>query len=283
IYPSSARVKVNGSLRLSIRALEPLEEDGDDELAPLTNAPIEQILKWSVNAIDKGNSTVGLISASENTTAIYQAPAQVPAQNPVAVSVEQQFSASFLRRHQVSKLISNITVYDGDYEVKMISTMDGAAGSQLGAVKYSDNGSFIVSLKDNKAKITEIVNTNAAFTYNGKCTIVLLKPGQGNINILGVQNIRVISATSPSDNAWVEIFFVRSPTIFPILQFTCPDLKGGTFTTNSAMATGIGMSIPAFPQSIKFEAKEGEQTILKMGEEGGKIYAKFTVRQIKDD
>ena len=129
----------------------------------------------------------------------------------------------------------------------------------------------------------EIVNKNAEWTYNGKCTIVQLNPGQGNINIIGVQSIKLIPAASPRDNPWVEIFFVRSPTILPLLHFTCPKVnQAGTYTNTSAMA-GIIMGVPAFPQSIKFEAKEGEQTILKLGEEGGPMFLKFTVRQIRED
>jgi len=68
-----------------------------------------------------------------------------------------------------------------------------------------------------------------------------------------------------------------------MLQFTCPQPSGGgTYTANSGFANAISAQIPAFPQSIKFEAKEGEQTILKLGEEGGQIYARFTVKQLKD-
>ncbi len=281
IDPASARVKVNGSKRLKIIGAFSDDTDEDEELAPLV---IEYpAMKWSVNGIPNGNSAVGVISASHGGSAIFQAPAQIPAQNPVAVTVQPEHSSAFNNRYRVSRLVSNITIYDGDYEVKMISTMNGSAGSQLGAVKYKDYGSFIISLNENKAKVTEVVNKNAEFTYIGKCAIVQLKPGQGNINIIGVQGIRVIPGATPRDNPWVEIFFVRSPTVLPLLQFTCPNLKGGTFTTTAAQANAIGFSIPAFPMSIKFEAKEGEQTILKFGEEGGEIYARFTVKKITDE
>jgi hypothetical protein len=285
IDPSSAKVKVNGSLRLKITAISTYNSDDDDDLMPLGTEIINSPL-WSVNGIPKGNSTTGLISVSRDYSAIYQAPAQIPAQNPVAVTVDFTGSTTTIndKHFKTLRLVSNITVYDNAYEVKMISTMDGGAGSQLGAVKYKDYGSFIISLNENKAKITEVVNKNAELTYIGKCTIVQLKPGQGNINIIGVQSIKLIPAASPKDNPWIEIIFVRSPTILPILQFTCPQPSGGgTYTSNSAAASGIAYGIPAYPQSIKFEAKEGEQTILKLGEEGGPIYVKFTVKQLKDD
>ncbi len=282
INPAAARVKVNGSRRLQIVGAFTEDTDEDAELIPLF---IEYpTMNWSVNEIHNGNSSIGIISVSQRGSAIFQAPAQIPQQNPVAVSVKEQLRTSFLNRYHVSRLVSNITIYDGDYEVKMVNTLDAPAGSMLGAVKYKDYGSFIISLNKIEAKITEIVNKNAEWTYNGKCTVVQLNPGHGNINIIGVQNIKLIPAASPGDNPWVEIFFVRSPTMFPLLQFTCPKVNAaGTFTTTSAGANAIGSMIPAFPMSIKFEAKEGEQTILKIGEEGGESYVKFTVKQIRED
>ena len=289
INPLSARVKVNGNLRLQITGIThytggEVYDENHHEI-PL-KVRVESAEIWKVNGIVKGNSTTGLISASHDYTAIFQAPAQVPAQNPVAVTVQENFygDTKYAGRWRVPVLVSNITIYDGDYEVKMISTMDGGAGSQLGAVKYKDSGSFIISLNEKNAKVTTIENTNAFFTYKGKCTVVQLQPGAGNINIIGVQDIKIIPAASPGENPWIEILFVRSPTIFPLLQFTCPQPHGrGTYTANSALANGIGMSIPAFPQSVRFEAKAGEQTILKLGDEGGEIYARFTVRQLKDE
>jgi hypothetical protein len=38
-----------------------------------------------------------------------------------------------------------------------------------------------------------------------------------------------------------------------------------------------------FPQRIRFEAKEGEQIIYKIGEEGSALFVRFTVKQLKDD
>jgi hypothetical protein len=287
IRPLTARVKVNGSLRLQIIGItnyDPGKVYENGKEVPL-KVKTESAEIWKVNDIVKGNSVVGRISASQNYTAIYQAPAQVPSQNPVAVTVqENNYGNASYDRWRVPVLVAHITIYDGDYEVKMISSMDGMAGSQLGAVRYKDSGSFIIALNEKEPKVTSIENENAYFTYKGKCTVVQLQPGSGNINILGVQSIKLIPAVTPQDNPWIEIFFVRSPTIFPLLQFTCPQPSGrGTYTANSAFANGISFQIPAFPQSIKFEAKDGEQTILQFGEEGGKIYARFTVTKLKEE
>ena len=41
--------------------------------------------------------------------------------------------------------------------------------------------------------------------------------------------------------------------------------------------------MPAFPMLVKFEAKEGEQVILEHGQPGDQIYARFTVKQLKEE
>ena len=152
IDPTSAKVKVNGSLRLKIITFTPLDEFGDDEfLTALGTNEIIYTDAWSVNGIPGGNSTVGLISASQNKSAIFQAPAQVPAQNPVAVTVQQGFSISSKKNYGKEKLVSNITIYGDAYEVKMQAMLKGGSSASWGGiVTYRDEGSFIVSLDNNR-------------------------------------------------------------------------------------------------------------------------------------
>ncbi|MEO5562015.1 MAG: hypothetical protein ABIR18_01245, partial [Chitinophagaceae bacterium] len=88
---------------------------------------------------------------------------------------------------------------------------------------------------------------------------------------------------SPTKPTVIQIMFSRTPTMMPLLQFTCPDRNGKTFTSNNEKAAGLAASIlPAFPQQVKFEAKEEEQTILKIGNDGDEIFVKFTVKQLDD-
>jgi hypothetical protein len=51
-------------------------------------------LAWSVNGIAGGSSANGTIAANGSTTALYTAPANLPAQNPVTVSVANAANAS---------------------------------------------------------------------------------------------------------------------------------------------------------------------------------------------
>lgn len=67
--------------------------------------------------------------------------------------------------------------------------------------------------------------------------------------------------------------------MFLLLQFTCPKLTN-TNAQGNAMLSALA---PAFPIQIKFEAKEGEQTIMEFGTPGSEVYAKFTVKQLKEE
>ena len=100
-----------------------------------------------------GHSSIGIISASQNYSAIFQAPAQIPAQNPVAVTVQPDY-IGFSKRYAQIKLVSNISIYDDAYEVKMESVIKSGGKGEWGGVKtVRDNGSFIVSLEKNYVSV----------------------------------------------------------------------------------------------------------------------------------
>jgi hypothetical protein len=287
IFPKYARVKVNGSIRLKIQGA--LYDETDENVITLTplNGVIEYpSMNWKVNGIEKGNSTMGFISASTNGTAIFQAPAKVPEQCLAAISVSPKSNSSS-SRYLSSFMVSNILIYDNAYKVTMVhSSKDPGGGGYYGEISYKDTGSFIVSVTGKEARVIEKENknTHSYITYTGQCKVVELQPGSGSIHVLGVSGTRVIPPATTDGNAWVEIFFKRAPTIFPLLQYTCPDLDGkGTFTGNSAQARAMGAMVPALPISVKFELKAEEQTILLVGDEGGEAFIKFTVKKLKDD
>src|ERR1035437_8559743 len=170
IDPSSAKVKVNGSLRLKIYGITSytggkVYENGKE--VPL-EVKTESAEIWRVNGIPKGNGTVGLISASKDYTAIFQAPAQVPSQNPVAVTVQENLYGNASRKWDVYTLVSHITIYDGDYEVKMVSVIIAGSPEAWGGIAtHRDEGSFIVSLQKDKPdrKSTRLNSSHANISY----------------------------------------------------------------------------------------------------------------------
>jgi len=284
IVPKYTRLKVGGSIRLKVVHVD---YKNSDEIVSLIGVEIIQVKMWSVNGIEKGNSTVGFISASTNNTAIFQAPEKVPAQNPVAISVQPIFNSAFVKRYGNFFMVSNILIYDNAYKVTMVhSSKDPGGGGYYGDITYKDTGSFIVSVTGTEARVIEKENknTHSFITYKGQCKVVELQPGTGSIHVLGVSGTRVIPPATTDGNAWVEIFFKRAPTIYPLLQFTCPHLNGkGTFTDNTAQARALVAMVPALPISVKFELKDEEQTILQVGNEGDESFIKFTLKKLKDD
>jgi hypothetical protein len=298
IYPSYARLKVKKSMNLQIDVVSSEEEEltplMQDDLSPLKKRKIPWKATWAANDIINGNATEGKIAVTSKTSIKYTAPSSLPPKNPVAVTADltgmvyRTKIKGVVTTFEKLRLESNILVYDDAYEVTMISSTDESAGSVLGNVTYKDTGSFVVSITGKEAKIIEKVNKNLPdkLDYKGKCIVTQQKPGSGNIHILGVSSIKLIPPTTPDGNATVTIFFKRAPTIFPLLNFDCPPVggRGARYGGTNAQANVFAASfLAAYPQQVKFEVKEAEQTILLIGKEGSEVYVKFTVKQIKEE
>jgi len=121
LEPVSARVKVNKSIPLAVRIVNPYIPDkgyknsDDDLLAPLppvkkvaVESPASRETIWSVNGIENGNSEVGNINNNISVSANYKAPATVPSANPVAVSVKLLNGAFQNETFQYKKLLLKI-------------------------------------------------------------------------------------------------------------------------------------------------------------------------------
>jgi hypothetical protein len=292
IVPESAKVKVNGSLRLRISGILHMDEGKvtvNKDYAPLA-VKTESAEIWSVNGIQKGNSTVGLISASQDYTAIYQAPAQVPSQNPVAVTVKENFHGLASGAWDVYTLVSNITIYDNAYEVKMVADLTGSSpAAWAGAVTYHDEGSFMVSLQNDKPEVFNIKNQMEVMTNN--CTKVILNPNSntGMLHVEGVRQIKITPANPPSQPyPIVEIWFTPFPIELTQFRYTCPPPPGVEKAASGSIdASKVPMMMfmgrPAIPQYIKFIAKDDEQTILSSPAGMKEISYRVWVKKIKEE
>lgn len=289
ISPASARVKVNGTRRLQIVGAFWDDTDDDAELIPLGIVEYPE-MKWSVNGIPKGNSATGIISASQSGSAIFQAPAQIPEQNPVAVTVGGYFSASFINKWSVEKLVSNITIYDDAYEVKMVSAMIGGSPEAWGGVTTNrDEGSFIVSLEKNKPAVINIKNQMEVMTDNCQKRILNPNSNTGIFHVAGARQIKVTPANPPGQPyPIVEIWFMEYPIELTRFKFICPPPPSARETVTgkidlSQMAMMIFYGKPALPQYIKFIAKEEEQIILESPPGVKEIYYKIWVKKVREE
>ena len=288
IRPLSTRVKVNGSLRLEIIGITNITwgkiyENGKEVPLKVRTEPADI---WSVNGIPKGNSTVGLISASHDYTAIFQAPSKVPSQNPVAVTVQESYYTEAYSRWNVYTLVSNITIYDGDaYEVKMESVIRSGGKEVWGGIRTAtDKGSFIVSLENNKPTLINIINNLEVMTNDCKNKILNPTTCTGLLHVAGIKDFKITPANPPGQPyPIVEIWFVPFPIEFSIAQFLCPPPPGsGPGGSSGNELAGLAKNFgKALPWNIKFLAKDGEQIIMNSSDEDGSL--KIWVRKIKDD
>ena len=286
IIPDKARVKVKKKKTLFISGMQDFPKTTDGPDLTFLNKTAKKST-WSVNNMVQGNSKVGTLTAGITDrlkpTNTYFAPPIVPDQNPVTVSVKlEKVKYDGINYHDFT-LKSKILIYDNAYEVTLIAGMKGSAGSVLGMSNYKDTGSFVVLVNGKDTKIIEKVNKNtrAELDYEGKCKVKTLKEGSGNVHIIGARSIKVIPPASAAANPVIQIEFIHAPTIFPLLEIKCPPRRKGDEWTTTTTPQGHLAMMPAFPQSLKFEAKEGEQTIEEMNTGG--IYYKVTVKQIKED
>ena len=295
IIPASARVKVNGSLRLRITSV--VHYTGGETHTYVNGVEVQQPLKvktgsaevWKVNGIEKGNSDVGIISASQDYTAIFQAPAKVPSQNPVAVTVQEnlseEYAVPFYRTHNIYTLVSHITIYDGDYEVKMVSVIiSGSREAWGGIATHKDEGSFIVSLEKDKPSVIDIKNQMEVMTDN--CKNILLNPSSntGLLHVAGARQIKVTPANPPGQPyPIVEIWFVLFRMEFSKVTYNCPPPPGytqGNAAGNTSAMPALGY---AFPQYLKFIARDGEQIIIESPKDSDDGYLKVWVKKIKEE
>jgi hypothetical protein len=69
-------------------------ESGVQQFTATISAATAIDLAWSVNGVAGGSAATGTITANSSTSAIYSAPSNLPAQNPVTISVANAANAS---------------------------------------------------------------------------------------------------------------------------------------------------------------------------------------------
>jgi hypothetical protein len=181
LEPTSARVKVSKKLRLEVICTYP------GGLSDNFKAEMMQKMKFSsyANGIRGGNAVVGTVSSvagsNDHRFLDYTAPATVPDNNPVAVSVEVSNVTFNGRTYSKLKLVSNITIYDKSYEITVIGY--------------------------NKQNV-------------GRCTISGIDSSTcydiGPIDIAGASKITVVPANPPQHPyPFVTIYFIKTIAIIP--------------------------------------------------------------------
>ena len=289
--PKVARVKVNKetSFYLNISHIPELDEDEiREDREAIFGKNRSNPKEWLANDIvwgDAVNGTISLIVGAD-----YKAPALVPEKNPVEIKFRVTGALDLMDRPFVLEKKALAWVYDDEYEVKMVAAIIGGSPKAWGGiVTYRDEGSFIVSLDNNKPAVINIKNHFEVMTDN--CTKIILNPNTntGLLHVAGTRQIKVTPANPPSQPyPIVEIFFTPYPIELTRFRYTCPpppDTKESAAgkIDLSQMAMMMFMGKPAMPQYIKFIAKDEEQIILESPKGVKEIYYKIWVKKIKEE
>lgn len=277
LQPTSARVKVNKQLDLIIVCTLPKPETAG---GVITDGTLPQSIKFLtyVDGIRGGNAVVGKTSAvigKSIRNVKYTSPASVPDNNPVALSVEATNIRWNGRNYSRLKLISNITIYDKSYEIKV--TGHNKENVLQCVITSFDTSTCILQLNGNKTKLVDIQNMNQKITIsNCQCNVRELNPGgsTGPVNIVGAAKITVTPANPPQKPfATVMIYFIRNMGVIAGMAVDpCLGHNG---------ASVPGMPLPAVPFVLQFDAKDEEQTIMEGGDD--KNGFKVTVKPLKED
>jgi hypothetical protein len=282
ITPAATKIKVDKEVSLQLNTYVPTggEDDGSGQdalpdLPPMSLVTVTLPPVWSANGIVNGNASVGTLRAGGNgTRAVYRAPATVPRRNPVAVTVELKnlnFNAGG-RTFQNLKVTGNVLVYDDHtFEVKLFAWVDQT--SLPCGQRAEDEGSFVVQVENNTAKVVDIKNSMMTIPIRSGCPCNQIWMNReisvGPIHFTGVQSIHVTPANPPQQPyAHVRILFKPAMAVHPI--FFCPN--AGSYPA---------MAIPAFPRMVEFLTKKEEQVLHEIQE--SMTGMKMTVKQVSEE
>ncbi|MFT3700878.1 MAG: hypothetical protein QM802_00790 [Agriterribacter sp.] len=197
IRPGSAKVKINKTQELVVGLLK-MPFDTSLLATSLAALKTTKFTNWSINGITGGNNEIGNIvpETSNGQYALFGAPAEVPTPSTVAASVEVPAGSG------KRLLVSNITIYDVGYSVKMTYDEQVSLGD---VYAMHDEASYIVNLKKNGGEVTDIKNQEATFTLITRVSKVCtskVDPCDGPINItnpigVSISSSNMITVTFP--------------------------------------------------------------------------------------
>ena len=265
VYKKPPNGEEDGDLLVAPRSANQATED-DDLLAPpasgeedgdlLVPPPSDQFFTagWTVNGIERGSSEVGFANKQGNTKAIYKAPAAVPENNPVAVSV-QIYSNS---RHRKLVLTSRVTVIGDQYHFTFIHI------DENGCYFLVDSSSCILNMEKHQVTISNIKNYPPWSDWPTSCDgchweWTNKESLKGLVEIAGLASSQITPPSDAQDLTHVSLAF--SPTVgnTPSARVTCA--RNGPIPVPSG-------TFPASPQHIDFEIDGNDVIIHAAGKTG---------------
>ena len=209
-----------------------------------------QSIAWDVNGIAGGNSTLGTITSSGPTSALYTAPAGLPSPNPVTVHAVESPQPS----GGPESAAATVTI-TGDGITVSVSPLTAT----LAASQHATFTATVANTPDTTVTwaVNGILNGNATvgqicLNGTGAC-VAPSAPLSGSMyyfapaSIPGAGSVTLTAAShaDPSRNASATIFFLGSPggvrvAVSPAYAFIDPSTGTPSTTQFAAQVTGSG-------------------------------------------
>jgi hypothetical protein len=294
LRPEKTRVRVSKTVDIKAIPRPVFDKDRSQRLEVyqgIFGANHDNPIGWYANLVLNGDPDNGSFPGSDSYpfmtwTVTYKAPAKVPSKNPVEIMMAIVGVDLGLGGEKMTLFKRcYIEVYDNEYEVKMESVIKSGGKGVWGGIRTDiDKGSFIVSLDKKEPAVIKIINNLEVMTDD--CKNILLNPTTctGLLHVAGTKGIKVTPANPPGQPyPIVEIWFVPFRMEFSKVSYNCPPPQGYT----QGNATGTTSAMPAlgyaFPQYLKFIARDGEQIIIESPKDSEEGYLKVWVRKLNDD
>lgn len=277
---SSNTVRVNGTVSLKVGSIEDIKDaarkefsspavesaisesttsngEDDDELlkAPYDETKHYYTGEWTVNGNVNGSPDVGFVTKQDNRNAIYKAPASVPDNNPVAVSV-QVYSDD---KSKKLLLTTHITVIGGKYHFTYIHIDEGD-----GCFALVDSSSCIVNLDADNPSIINI-NNYRPWSDWPNCSKACKTEWTNKETVKGLVEINGLASsviTPPRNEGGVTNVYI---TLVPAMGSTASAIehcKDGDHTIPSR-------PYPADPKYINFDIIDRDNVTIHFGGKSG--------------
>lgn len=274
LTPTSARLKVGKKMQLQILCTYPGGLSDDFKSQILKN------IKFSgyANGVRGGNAATGFLSAvtghTEDRFVNYTAPANVPDNNPVAVSIEAA-NISFNRKsYSKLKLVSNITIYDKAYEIKVSGWNQQWAGKCM--LASVDSSSCMIALNGSKTRLGYIQNMDVKIVIDKKCqcNMEIWSSGHdvGPVDIEGASKIEITSPDPPK-NRVINVWFIRTAGVIP-------GMRSSPCGPGHVPVSVPPFALPALPFFLSWE-DDGKEHLVKGGDD--KNGFEVRILPVKDD
>jgi hypothetical protein len=266
LQPKSKTIKVNNKFRFYVTEFITVEDIDFAEIWEIDMRiafydvgyfDTKEPPLWSVNGRKGGDALIGTISQTNDGFSDYTAPAKVPDNNPVTVSVEMQMA--YEKRPVKIVLASTVHIVEDAYRFTFI----GVSNNMGGVFKMLDSSSCDVVIEGNKVRLINIVNhkpwSDWPRSTKGGCRLEYPSADayKGLVEISGMTQGMVVKPKTEKGTTTITASLLPAMGNTPEIIEICKERRHSP-----------SMPLPAQPTYIRFETDGTDINIEYMGLKG---------------